>query len=365
MSRNDKSVDRLSKMLGGSNQEDDAFVAFNSNGEKNDDALSDLTQFSTQQVIEEIRYDFIRPDPLQPRRAVPHAVRNSMPDLPDRLFFERWVQEIKLARKSKTDFPIQAILLGEETNDFVSEEDQSIGALESNLLELARLAQDIRAKGLVNPITVVSMPSGGYFIETGERRWLSYCLLNAYLPEENHNKIKAFIQEGFDVWRQAAENNKRENLNAVGKARQVALLLMALISEHTGHEFAYAEDFEHEVYYYAQVADGEQHRIPHGAAERLIAASGLKNKSQLRRHRAILRLDPATWERADDENWSEGKIRNHMEKLRRKEDEPDNSFGEKTNDEKVDFLLETAHRTKLNKRQLKLLRDKLNEILDN
>ena len=61
--------------------------------------------------------------------------------------------------------------------------------------------------------------------------------------------------------------------------------------------------------YYAQVADGHEFRVPRGEGERLMNAMGLKSPTQLRQYRALLRLDDAHWQEADDGNLGEGEIR--------------------------------------------------------
>jgi hypothetical protein len=61
--------------------------------------------------------------------------------------------------------------------------------------------------------------------------------------------------------------------------------------------------------YYAQVADGEQFRVPRGEGERLLNAMGLKNPTQIRQYRKLLRLPGDVWRRADDEDWPESRLR--------------------------------------------------------
>jgi hypothetical protein len=185
-------------------------------------------------------------------------------------------------------------------------------------------------------------------------------LLNAYFPDENFKTIPANIQDSVDVWRQASENNVREDLNAVGKARQLALLLMHLIFEHNQTEFRPINAFDHELDFYAQVADGNAYRVPQGTYERLLTGTGLKNNSQVRRYRAILTLDRSTWDRADDEDWTEGKIRKHLEKMRASDNADTESPPLDMSSKKLSAIAGTIEMAKLTKREKRELRDWLN-----
>jgi hypothetical protein len=115
-----------------------------------------------------------------------------------------------------------------------------------------------------------------------------------------------------NVWRQAAENNARDNLNVIGKARQLAILMMDLLVEESSFEFHPFSAFENEREYYAQVADGRVYPIPDGKTELLLSAMGLKNPVQIRQIRKALRLPDEIWRVADDENWTEGKLRKYI-----------------------------------------------------
>ena len=112
------------------------------------------------------------------------------------------------------------------------------------------------------------------------------------------------------MWRQAAENGARENLNAISRARQLARLIMELYRE-MGHDFApYRIPYgECDQIYFAQVADGETYPFPPGTKDRLIAFMGVKSHVQLRQYRALLRVPPEVWVQADDENWPEARLR--------------------------------------------------------
>jgi hypothetical protein len=247
----------------------------------------------------------INPDPRQPRRAIPHIVRESWSgDVREiEQVFTRWVELVEQERGNQA-FDIVAFLNAESD----VERPDVMGALEETLLSLIELAVSIRSEGLTNPITVA--PLGlKYQLETGERRWLAYHLLYLHTRDEKYAKIPARTVDRVNLWRQAAENNARSNLNAISKARQFAVLLMDLLEQKRGSTFTTIDRFEREQQYYSQVADGELYMIPRNTSERLLAAMGLKHSKQLRDYRALLDLPAIVWQIADDLNWAEYAIR--------------------------------------------------------
>lgn len=362
MPKNNRSVDRLSGLIRGDEkdkEQDPAFEAFNSGGDISEDALANLQQFASQRTVEKISINRVWPDPTQPRRAVPTMLRSLMPSPPDRAFFERWAKLASDERAVAMTEPIDLKSIVAGTSP-IEDDDRKLGPLESDLIELARLAQDVRSSGLTNPITVAQLKDGNYMIETGERRWLAFSLLHSYYPNGDFDTIPATVQDSVDVWRQASENNARQNLNAVGKARQLSLLLMHLLYEDGGVEFQPITSFEHERDFYAQVADGSKYRIPHGSAERLLAATGLRNSSQLRNYRRILTLGVETWDKADDEDWTEGRIRKALEKTQTSEVYEESApVYETTGDPEIDAVLLLLQKMSNRKRQeiLKRFRD--------
>ncbi|MGQ9887293.1 MAG: ParB/RepB/Spo0J family partition protein [Aggregatilineales bacterium] len=272
------------------------------------------------QVAKPISIFEIYPDPTQPRRAVPSEVRAHWTGAPQTVaaLFDAWVNAVQ--REKDAAFDLQAHLLedylppGADGND-----DDNIPRalrqrqpLETALLDIVALAVSIRKVGLTNPITV-ARDGGVYRLETGERRWLAFHLLHLNFPAEDWSRIPARVVDQVSVWRQASENNARANLNAISKARQFAILLMDLLQEQRGvqftpfHEVLRAGRSERE--YYAQVADGDQFRIPRGQGEKLLNAMGLKNPVQLRQYRALLKLPDEVWRYADDHNLTEWEIR--------------------------------------------------------
>lgn len=272
------------------------------------------------QVAKPISIFEIYPDPAQPRRAVPSAVRAHWDGTPHAIavLFDAWVDAVQ--REREAPFDLRAHLLqdylppGSEGNDdeTVPRELRQSRPLETGLLDIVELAVSIRKVGLTNPITV-ARDGSFYRLETGERRWLAFHLLHLYFADEDWERIPARVVDRVSVWRQASENNARANLNAISKARQFAILLMDLLQEQHGERFTpYHEVLRSgrsEREYYAQVADGERFRIPRGQGEKLLNAMGLKNPVQLRQYRALLKLPDDVWRYADDYNLTEWEIR--------------------------------------------------------
>ena len=261
----------------------------------------------------------IYPDFSQPRRVLPSELRTYWTGHPHQIgdLYEVWVQLINAQRHEPLD--LGGYLTQQHLPpDMDGNEDEieavhlrPVHPLERALLEIAQLAISIRQVGLTNPITVVRQQDV-YRLETGERRWLAYHLLHTFFPDENWSAIPADVVPAFDVWRQATENSARADLNAIGRARQFSILLMDLL---TGRGYSFQPFVDvleaglSERHYYAQVADGNEYRIPPGDGEKLLAAMGLKNPVQLRQYRALLRLPDPLWQHADDHNLTEGEIR--------------------------------------------------------
>lgn len=240
--------------------------------------------------IEYISIFNIVPDPTQPRRALPSWLRDySVPEV-----FSVWMERV-------TEFVplVEAILNGQ---DF--DRPDHISAEVSPLTEIAELAASIRFEDLVNPVTVVRQ-GNNYQLETGERRWMAYHLLHLWTEDQQWSKIPARVKEAFNRWRQAIENTAREDLNAIGRTRQFAILLMDLYGPENFKPF---DAFDHEQDFYAQVADEKKFRIPHGKSEALLRAMGLQHRNAFMRCRKLLNLSPAVWQQGDDENWPEDRL---------------------------------------------------------
>ena len=236
----------------------------------------------------------IQPDPQQPRRSLPLALRRQFDDrvasIPKLL--EHWVET------TAPNVHLRAALA-------LSEDEWAEPVGEPAFAALLALAASIRHDGLQHPITVARDEHGGFLLESGERRWLAFHLLCLYDRDgERWARIPANIQPERDVWRQASENSARDDLNAIARARQYALLLMDLWRER-GHEFRPLADFAHEQAFYAQA---RELRIPYGASARLLNAMGRQHRNAFLRCRQLLDLPRPLWERGDEENWSEDQL---------------------------------------------------------
>lgn len=286
----------------------------------------DMTTYGALEAVEvnrqkadPVKIREIEPDIAQPRRAVPHGVRKELgtPIDPRNIepLFQQWIRLVEEERGRP--FDLAAYLdqrdLDEDAHaETEPDRSEEVGPLETALVRLIELATSIRQTGLTNPITVVEITPMRYRIETGERRWLAYHLLYWHTADEQFGNIAARTVKSLDLWRQAAENNARTDLNAISRARQFAVLLMDLLKQERGLSFQAFSHFKHEQDYYAQVADPEANsdlRIPRGTSERLINATGLKSRKQLREYRSLLRLPTTVWDLADDLNWPERAIR--------------------------------------------------------
>ena len=239
----------------------------------------------------------IQPDSQQPRRSLPRDLRQvwdgraaSLPDL-----LRQWRERAAPERS------VPALLS-------FSEEETAAGSADPAFAELLALAASIRHDGLQHPISVARDERGGFLLESGERRWLAFHLLTLYDREgERWARIPAHIQPERDVWRQASENSARDDLNAIARARQYALLLMALWREREPGDvpFQPIHAFAHEQEFYAQA---QALRIPYGASARLLNAMGRQHRNAFLRCRQLLALPRPLWERGDEENWSEDQL---------------------------------------------------------
>ena len=277
------------------------------------------------QAIEAVSIHEIHPNSIQPRYSIPHDLTDIFALHPNNIvdIFERWIIEVQLETGQK-DFDIVPYLLGQATDrgqdaenengDAGQTANQLPSAKETALMKLIDLAASIRRDSLSNPVSLVRHPDH-YEIETGERRWLAYHVLYWKFGDGdkrpdgsvvNWSRIPARIVTQVDVWRQASENNARDNLNAISRARQLSLLLMDL---HGWHNFTALDASESEQAFYSQVAEGADWRIPRGQGERLLNAMGMSDAGQLRQYRALLRLPTDLWRKGDDEDLSEGELR--------------------------------------------------------
>ncbi len=261
------------------------------------------------QVAKPVSIFDIYPDPVQPRRAVPSIIRETWNGTPETVaaMLAYWFELAAQERKgTELEFDIRPYLEAQEE----VRRPKMVKPMEAAFLDLVELAASIRLNGLTNPITVARNPHG-YRLETGERRWLAFHLLYQYSGDAKPwEKIPARVVDVPDVWRQASENGARSNLNAIGKARQLALLIMEIYRQ-KGVEFQTFDQViqggESDRAFYAQVAEGTQYPVT-GHGETILNALGFKQPSQMREHRDLLRLPDEVWQLADDLNWPYGRI---------------------------------------------------------
>ncbi len=273
----------------------------------------------------------VYPDPTQPRRTIVSACRHFWNVQPDTtvVLFDKWLKAItgerylaleaanlpEAERQRRSYLDLEGYLEADEER---VDRDDPVGPIEANFLKVVDLAASIRRDGLTNPITIAHV-GVNFQLETGERRWLAYHLLHAFYdgtegrPDERHRwgKIPARVVENASVWRMANENNVRADLNAIGKARQFALLLMDIYSQR-GNEFAAYDELVKpggsDRKFYAQVYDSKAFPM-RGVTDKLLQAMGFTSRTQMSEHRALLALPDPVWQWADDLNWAQRRIR--------------------------------------------------------
>lgn len=251
------------------------------------------------------------PDRTQPRRPMPAWLRaqwdGKAATLPEafRLWWGAAQQEVG------RDIDIETYLFTNHELEETSNEETDDGELPTyrKLMTLLNLAYDIARRGLDTPIEV----SNGIIIY-GERRWLAFQLLHWFRPDEvKWQQIPALLSKEFDVWKQAAENGVHQELNAISIARMLAKLIMDIYGwgGFETYEALTAAGYSDRTFY-AQVADGTKYKVPSKRVQDVMTVLGLKNPSQLRQYRALLRLRDDVWVRADDEDRTEGFLRNAL-----------------------------------------------------
>lgn len=265
-----------------------------------------IGQQAKRDKIYQVAINLIKPDMMQPRRVVPSAVRQDSDGSPGNML-DTWFRMVEFERGSR--LPLEKYIFSGETDRSNEDAEPETGELEASLLKLVDLAASIHRDGLSNPISVAPTENNQFVIETGERRWLAYHLLDTFLEGDAYNKIPCRKVEEISLWRQAAENNARDNLNAISRARQLAVLLMDV---HGWDHFQPLTSFEYEQDFYAQVADGNEWRVPRDKGEQLVNAMGLKNTVQIRQYRNLLRATHDLWQHADDTDMPERQIRDIM-----------------------------------------------------
>ncbi|MEL7432973.1 MAG: ParB N-terminal domain-containing protein, partial [Chloroflexota bacterium] len=254
--------------------------------------------------------DLITPDRTQPRQQIPRELRKKWDGKPSSLppLLDQWAQ---IAGLSAT--LVAEIIRGSKSLHDIQGEDAEL----LSLLKVLDMASSIHDIGLKSPISVIELTSNRYQIVFGERRWLAFQALAHWLQDEQYKKIPAKI-ENISPWEarkiQSAENNQRDELSAIGKARQFAVLLMDAREQFADASYESLSAFGDEWSYYAQVANGNDHSIPYGMGAEFEAAMGIST-GQMRQYRTLLsmynvpEIDRTLWNLADDNDWSERLLR--------------------------------------------------------
>lgn len=270
-----------------------------------------------------IKISDVYPDPNQARTVLPSAIRSlwsRQADLPtmEELFSNWW----KLVNRERSDygfseFDLMGFLEGRVIAEEIGKDDlgdaiyADAGPLETSLLHIVNLSALIKDQGLINAITVAATDENGgltYKIETGERRWFAYQLLRVTYPQANEwLKIPARVVPRSDVWRQSSENTARQNLSAIEKARQYAILVMQAIRESkpVDHGIRARSDFSHEHQYHLQAYN---HRVPDGYRSKIMKALGVTSTSEMTLCRNLLLISDKVWDLADDYKVPQSKI---------------------------------------------------------
>ncbi len=275
--------------------------------------------------IKRLPLDKVMPDPTQARRVMPGWLRLRWITQSDTVvnILNQWLElankEATKRKRPELDVPF---LLSRDTDltrvgwDSKEDTEPEMGPIEADFRALLQLAASIRLHGLANPVTVVTLPNGSYQLETGERRLLAYNLLHmlpGHVEEQEFDAIPARVVEQKDLWRQAAENGARQDLNAISIARQLALLLMDIYQE-KGDFSTWSPHLD--VEWYSQVRDSKQFPVPYGRGSEIAAALGLKSANQIRQYRALLSLPKSVWQLADEFDWTEYRVRELMKHAR-------------------------------------------------
>lgn len=305
-SKKDRKISDMMNDFGSTagNKPDRAFTGYD------DDLLSAIQPESI--TSDEIPIMSIHADPIQPRNIIPGEIRGAWDGDPAKMpeLLQAWAE---MLYDSGNDMPIAKILKGQVESGQYMKSEKYI----HDFVKLLELAGSIRSLGLNQPIGV--RPIGDtYRIIFGERRWTAVHMLNLWLPGEDHTTIPVKIID-VSEWQlrtmQIAENNQRQDTNAIAKAREFALLLITARSDTDNYDPPHvlnAPDCNRP--YYAQVANGEVHRIPRGMGAEFEQALGIST-GQMRHYRNLLKLtgdyqvDNTIWNLADNNDWAEGFMR--------------------------------------------------------
>lgn len=257
--------------------------------------------------VEKIAISLIRPDAAQPRRVLPEMIHQAFhsQEITPVQALKQYIEKVRIAARQKGrpfENVLELLRAGEE-----QEGSSDLTPLEHDLRDLINLAVTLRQDGQVNPLTIVDHSQGAiptYIIETGERRyWANYIDMEFIPGYQGDGTIPCILLQPHQasVFRQAKENTSRSGLNAIGMARQAALLLMAVHGVHppngcVSHGF------------YRQALELDLRNKREYTTDVLSAMGGI-SRSRLSHYKALLDLPDEALELADRYNLEERILR--------------------------------------------------------
>lgn len=257
--------------------------------------------------VEQVAIALIRPDAAQPRRVLPETIHQAFhnEEITPIQALRQYIEKVRImARQQGRPFEnlLDLLLPADEEQDT-----PKLTPQEQDLRDLVNLAVTLRHDGQVNPLTIVDHSHGAvphYIIETGERRyWANYMDMDFIPGYQGDGTVPCIILQPHQssVFRQAKENTARAGLNAIGMARQAALLLLEVhgIKPPFG---AVTHDF------YRQALDLDLRSKREYTADILTAMGGI-SRHRLSQYKALLALPDEAMEIADRYNMEEKLLR--------------------------------------------------------
>lgn len=195
-------------------------------------STSDVGFRPTDQRVYQINLDRILPDPTQPRRLLPHDLRELVST--NRMLPQDAMQQLVL--RAEQNDTVALLILGGKDKGPVSEEDTAVE--DTGLLALA---QSIREVGLRHPLNVYRIDDPEqpdqirYQLGEGERRFWAHHLL-VLQGHDEFKTVKCIVEplptdEEIIHQRQEAENAARVDLPAIARARSMDRIKDRLVVE--------------------------------------------------------------------------------------------------------------------------------------
>jgi len=257
--------------------------------------------------VERIAISLIRPDAAQPRRVLPETIHYAFhsQEITPVQALKQYIEKVRIISREKGR-PFENLMDLLISADGAKDEVE-LTPPERDLRDLTNLAVTLRSDGQVNPLTIVDRTEGAmpsYVIETGERRyWANYIDMEFIPGYQGDGTIPCIILPPgqASVFRQAKENTSRAGLNAIGMARQVALLILAVYDIHPP-----LGPIPHDFYRQALELDLRSKRE---FTTDILSAMGGISRKRLSQYKALLALSDEAIELADRHSVDEGKLR--------------------------------------------------------